>query len=235
MQASVAQRPHILIIEDDHGLSDELAMQLGASGYQARQCYDGDSGLNTALNDQFSLILLDVLLPGLDGFALLNRLRKYCSTPVIMLTARGAEEDRISGFQCGADDYLPKPFSITELMLRIEAVIRRSAGHRAVPAAATEQLRFDALTLDKTEQQVRYQDQQLVLTDMEFRLLWMLIECRGEVQSKSHLYQQLMQRPFSRYDRSIDMHISNLRRKLKRTGFAASRLVTMHGQGYCLK
>ena len=235
MQTCGVQRPNILIIEDDHGLSEELAAQLGESGYQARQCYDGHSGLAAALNDHFSLILLDVLLPGLDGFALLNRLRRVCSTPVIMLTARGAEEDRISGFKCGADDYLPKPFSITELMLRIDAVIRRSAGVSAIRPDTQMQLHFDSLQLDKTGQRATCADQPLDLTDMEFRLLWMLIECRGEVQSKSHLYQQLMQRPFSRYDRSIDMHISNLRRKLRQAGFPASRLVTMHGQGYCLK
>lgn len=231
---TLASQPNILIIEDDPRLSEELACQLGGSGYQASQCYDGQSGLDTALQQQFSLILLDVLLPKMDGFAVLNRLRKVCSTPVIMLTARGAEEDRISGFQCGADDYLPKPFNITELMLRIEAVIRRTGGALQVQLPA-RQLQFDQLVLDKDQQQARHQDALINLTDMEFRLLWMLIECDGEVQSKSHLYQQLMQRPFSRYDRSIDMHISNLRRKLKAVGFPASRLVTMHGQGYCLK
>ncbi|WP_261843232.1 response regulator transcription factor [Aliamphritea ceti] len=233
MQTLAVPRPNILIIEDDKGLSEELATQLGESGYQSLQCYDGQSGLNTALNDQFSLILLDVLLPNLDGFAVLSRLRKFCSTPVIMLTARGAEEDRISGFQCGADDYLPKPFSITELILRIDAVIRRTLPRSdAVPVQ--QKLQLGELVLFKENQRVSCGDIQLSLTDMEFRLLWMLVKDSGEVQSKSHLYQQLMQRPFSRYDRSIDMHISNLRRKLKAAGFAANRLVTMHGQGYCL-
>jgi len=224
----------ILIIEDDQALNELLASQLRQFGYQTSQCFDGEHGLAQALKERFSLILLDVLLPKLDGFELLNRLRRSQSTPVIMLSACGAEEDRISGFRCGADDYLPKPFNLTELTLRIEAVLRRSL---SALTAETEQsppkeLQFQNLRLQMDQQVALVGSTQLQLTPMEFNLLALLLQARGDVISKPDLYQTLMGRPFSRYDRSIDMHVSKLRRKLKQAGFSADHINTVHGQGY---
>ncbi|WP_051560114.1 response regulator transcription factor [Marinobacterium jannaschii] len=225
--------PSILIIEDDPAVNDLVASQLRRHGYQTEQCFDGRKGLSRALGQHFSLILLDVLLPKLDGFELLNQLRCQRDTPVIMLTACGAEEDRISGFRCGADDYLPKPFNLTELTLRIEAVLRRRpSGADRANAASVRLLRFQNLQLDLSGQVASVGVTELPLTPMEFRLLALLLETPGEVISKPVLYQSLMGRPFSRYDRSIDMHISKLRRKLTNAGFNGEHINTVHGQGY---
>jgi len=223
-------RQRVLIVEDDNTLNELLARQLGQRGYNVVQCFDGQDGLSQALSGSFNLILLDVLLPGLDGFELLSQLRQQQCTPVIMLTACGAEEDRISGFQCGADDYLAKPFNITELMLRIEAVLRRSQS-LIVPEVKTR-LVFQELVLEQTTHTASLAETVLDLTPMEFDLLWALLQSREEVLSKPYLYQELMGRPFSRYDRSLDMHVSKLRRKLQTAGFDAGHIQTVHGQGY---
>jgi len=227
--------PRVLIIEDDITLSGLIADQLCEYGYLARQCFDGKSGLTTAISESFNLILLDVLLPKMDGFAVLNKLRKQSNTPVIMLTACGAEEDRISGFRSGADDYLSKPFNVTELLLRIDAVIRRTKQASASPLSSSSQLQFENLRLDAETHEVHVGQKNVGLTVMEFRLLWMLLESREQVLSKPYLYQELMARPYSRNERSLDMHISKLRRKLGAVGFNTDHIQTMHGQGYCFR
>ena len=227
--------PRVLIIEDDIALSGLVADQLREYGYLARQCFDGKSGLTTAIAESFNLILLDVLLPKMDGFSVLNKLRKQSNTPVIMLTACGAEEDRISGFRSGADDYLSKPFNVTELMLRIDAVIRRTKQANVSHPPSNSQLEFENLRLDADTHEAHMGQQILGLTVMEFRLLWMLIESREQVLSKPYLYQELMARPYSRNERSLDMHISKLRRKLAAAGFNTDHIQTMHGQGYCFR
>lgn len=230
-----SQDIRVLIVEDDAALSDLVAGLLREAGYRVRQCFDGVSGLRTVQTESFNLVLLDVMLPKLDGFAVLSKLRRKSDTPVIMLTARGAEEDRITGFKTGADDYLPKPFNLDELILRIEAVIRRTRNLLVSAPQPTETLNLDGLQLDQKLGNVTYQGQSLDLTRMEFRLLAMLLNHQTQVVSKPYLYQELMGRPYSRNERSLDVHVSKLRRKLKAVGFNAERLQTMHGQGYCLK
>jgi len=226
----------VLIIEDDTALSDLVAGLLRECGYRVRQCFDGGSGLKTAQNESFNLVLLDVLLPKMDGFSVLRKLRNNSDTPVLMLTAKGAEEDRITGFRTGADDYLSKPFSMDELILRIEAIIRRSqAIINRQTAPVSHVVKLDGLSLDLKEYTASYQQQPLELTNMELRLLGLLLQSQGQVLSKPYLYQELMARPYSRNERSLDVHISKLRRKLKAAGFEHERIQTMHGQGYCLK
>ncbi|WP_461535770.1 response regulator transcription factor [Spongorhabdus nitratireducens] len=226
----------ILIIEDDVVLSNLVADLLRKHGYLVRQCFDGCSGLETATKEGFHLLLLDVMLPEMDGFKVLNRLRRKSDVPVIMITARGAEADRISGFKTGADDYLPKPFNIEELLLRVEAIIKRTQRVHQIPAeAAPVLLEFASLTLNTGSQAVMYEDTALDLTDMEFKLLAELVEHQGQVLSKPYLYHELMGRPYSREERSLDVHVSKLRRKLNSAGFNAKQLRTVHGQGYCLK
>lgn len=226
--------PRVLIIEDDVSLSGMVADQLRQYGFLARQCFDGKSGLTAATTESFNLILLDVLLPKMDGFAVLNKLRKQSDTPVIMLSACGAEEDRISGFRSGADDYLPKPFNVTELVLRIEAVIRRTQPRQ--PAVAdTRQIEFNNLSVNADSHQVLVNGELVEITSMEFRVLWMLMENQNQPLSKPYLYQELMGRPYSRNERSLDMHISKLRRKLRAGGFDTDHIQTLHGQGYCFK
>ncbi|MFQ3787679.1 response regulator transcription factor [Halomonas sp. A29] len=231
--APVAQhRPRILVVEDDRTLNGQIAGLLEGKGYRIHQCYEGEGALIAAISQRFDLILLDVLLPKLDGFAVLDRLRKTRQTPVMMLTARGAEEERILGYRCGADDYVPKPFGFTELLLRIEALLRRTLGatdQRADPEALT----VGSLTLDRSRLVARYAGTLLTLTPIQFRLLWVLVLHQGEVLSKPYLYQLVLEREFSRYDRSLDMHLSRVRRKLAEAGMAADRLQTVHGKGYC--
>ncbi|GAB3377853.1 response regulator transcription factor [Spongiibacter taiwanensis] len=223
---------HILIIEDDVSLSEQLGDRLREHTYEVSQCYDGESGLSEAIRAQHQLILLDVMLPKRDGYSVLNILRKTCNTPVIMLTARGAEEERIRGFTEGADDYLAKPFSTTELLLRIEALLRRC---QPSPSFSEPRLLgLDNLQLDKQRQRVAINNIELELTPIQFKLLWTLLAQRGEVLSKAYLYQTVLNRTFSAYDRSLDMHLSRVRRKLTEAGWRGERLETVHGKGYLL-
>lgn len=221
----------ILIIEDDITLSDQIARLLAEKGFKTKQCLDGQTGLTSALNDTFDLILLDILLPSLNGLAVLNQMRKTKHTPVMMITACGAEQERIEGYRNGADDYLPKPFNFTEMMLRIEALLRRSK-HNNPPAQQITKLTIDHLQLNRISQQVCYMNKNLELTPIQFKLLWRLVENQHDIMTKAFLYQSVLNRPYSRYDRSLDMHISRVRKKLVEAGMPPERLSTLHGKGY---
>ncbi|KXO12226.1 MULTISPECIES: response regulator transcription factor [Marinobacter] len=232
MSSGTQSRPRILIVEDDQTLSDQLSGLLTSKGYQVQQCFEGDQALLDALSLRLDLILLDVLLPRMNGFDVLERLRKTRQTPVMMLTACGAEEERILGYQQGADDYLPKPFSFTELLLRIEALLRRTLKAGDQRADPTE-LVVGNLTLNRASLSVVCNGEAICLTPIQFRLLWMLVLHQSEALSKPYLYQVVLEKEFSRYDRSLDMHLSRVRRKLVEAGMAADRLQTVHGRGYC--
>ncbi|AEF04858.1 two-component system response regulator PfeR [Alteromonas sp. 76-1] len=221
----------ILIIEDDITLSDQVARLLKEKGFTTTQCLDGQKGLLAALQESFDLILLDILLPSLNGLAVLNQIRKVKHTPVMMITASGAEQERIEGYRKGADDYLPKPFNFTEMMLRIEALLRRSQ-RDAIPPKQASQLIIDELQLNRIKQDVRFSGHDVELTPIQFKLLWVLLENHHEVMTKAFLYQSVLNRPFSRYDRSLDMHISRVRKKLVEAGMPPERLSTLHGKGY---
>lgn len=229
MTASLAR---ILIIEDDRTLAAQLGELLRGQGYATSTSHLGEAGLDIALNERPDLLLLDVMLPDVNGFSVLRRLREQQQTPVIMLTACGAEEERIRGLRHGADDYLPKPFNITELQLRIDAVLRRSRAHDAPRAAQPQTLEVDELHLDRHAQQALVGDCDLALTPLQFRLLWLLVMHRGESLSKPYLYRMVLEREYSQYDRSLDMHVSRIRRRLADAGLGADRLLTAHGRGY---
>lgn len=224
----------ILIVEDDHTLNNQLAALLTEKGFRIDQCHDGQQGLLRACAEKFDLILLDVLLPELDGFSVLNRLRKNQQTPVMMLTACGAEEERIEGFTRGADDYLPKPFNFKELLLRVEALLRRSMQVAPVNEPSWV-INDEGLYLCRSSQQARFNDTDLEFTPIQFKLLWTLADHPDEVLSKPYLSQVVLERPFSRYDRSLDMHLSRVRKKLLEAGMSAEKLTTVHGKGYCYK
>ncbi len=221
----------VLVIEDDQVLSAQLGGLLRLQGYTVRLSQLGESGLAMALANAPDLILLDVMLPDMNGFSVLRRLREQQQTPVIMLTACGAEEERIRGLRHGADDYLAKPFNPTELQLRIDAILRRtrSAESRAVQPSS---LNVDALVLDRHTLRARVGEQDLALTPLQFRLLWQLMLQPGEVLTKPYLYRVVFEREHSGYDRSLDMHVSRIRRRLTEAGLAADRLQTLHGRGY---
>lgn len=220
----------ILAIEDDPILGSHLKTSLERRGFQVTLASDGATGLALASEAKYDLILLDVMLPELSGMELLTRLRAQRCTPVLMMSALGNEAHRIQGFDSGADDYLPKPFSIEELQVRIAAILRRVAYERSVPAAANdESMRFDDQRCD-----LHYNGQWVGLTATEYRLMRVLHDAVGEVLSKPCLYQQALRRGYSQHDRSLDMHISNIRRKLAREHVTALRLESVWGKGYLL-
>ena len=228
MSASATQQ--ILAIEDDPILGTHLKTSLESRGFEVTLASDGATGLALASDSAYDLILLDVMLPELSGMELLTRLRARRRTPVLMMSALGNEAHRIQGFDSGADDYLPKPFSIEELQVRIAAILRRVAYERNVPAAANdESMRFDDQRND-----LRYDGRWIGLTATEFRLMKVLHDAAGEVLSKPFLYQQALRRGYSQHDRSLDMHISNIRRKLAREQAVALRLESVWGKGYVL-
>ncbi|BBH47616.1 DNA-binding response regulator [Pseudomonas sp. KU43P] len=209
-----------------------LHEELQRGGFQVTWCRNGLDGLETAGREVFDVVLMDILLPGLNGLDALAQLRRCSTTPVILMSALGAEADRISGFQRGADDYLPKPFSMAELQVRIEAILRRVAlerRHQPALEQATGELRFDDSLCD-----VSLGGQHAGLTPSEYRLLDTLNRNFDEVMSKPFLYQQVLQRGYSRHDRSLDMHVSQIRRKLKAIGYHERQIRTVWGKGYVL-
>ncbi|MFI8483284.1 response regulator transcription factor [Pseudomonas sp. NPDC078700] len=220
---------HILAIEDDPVLSVHLQEHLCSRGFQVTLHKDGKAGLAQGLTQPFDLVLLDILLPNLDGLNVLEQLRHHSSVPVILISALGAEQDRIAGFSQGADDYLPKPFTMAELEVRIAAIMRRVAYERGYQKVAAQ---IPSLELSQQQTDVRHQNQWAQLTTTEFRLLELLIENAGEVLSKAFLYQQVLHRAYSQHDRSLDMHISHVRRKLSAIGYLSGRVETAWGKGY---
>lgn len=226
----------ILLVEDDPELASQLQLLLAQRGYPLRWCQDGATALTAALEQSFALILLDIRLPDLDGFQLLSLLRQKIPTPVMILSACGAEADRIQGFTHGADDYLAKPYSFTELLLRIEALLRRcSTPQQADPAVLVfQQHGQPSLTLQRMPAKADFGHQQLALTPVEFKLLWLLLSQRPQLLSKRWLYPLVLERNFAEHDRSLDMHLSRLRKKLSVVGFDGERIITVHGKGYRL-
>lgn len=229
MQPSATRR--ILAIEDDPILGAHLKSSLESRGFNVTLAVEGITGLALAIDGVYDLILLDVMLPGLGGMELLTRLRARQRTPVLMLSALGNEAHRIQGFDSGADDYLPKPFSIEELQVRMAAILRRVAYERSAPPAAND----DMLRFDDQRSDMCYEGRWVGLTGTEYRLLKVLHDAKGEVLSKPFLYQQALRRGYSQHDRSLDMHISNLRRKLAQQQVVNLRLESVWGKGYVLE
>ena len=235
MNPAAVGLPSILTIEDDPVLGAYVHEHLGRSGFQVTWCQNGPQGLQLARDQAFDLVLMDVLLPGLDGLSILTHLRQSHAMPVILMSALGAEADRISGFRLGADDYLPKPFSMVELRVRIEAILRRVALERR-PQTSLAAVREDAqaLRFDDELCDVLYQAHWAGLTRSEYRLLETLHRNAEEVLSKAFLYQHVLQRGYAPHDRSLDMHVSQIRRKLKAVGYAEREVRTVWGKGYVL-
>lgn len=231
MFTALNRKAHILIVENDFSFNSQVAEQLQQQGYSIEQRFDGQGGLMAAISRRFDLILLDVLLPRMDGFAVLNKLRKSRQTPVMMLSGCGAEEERITGFNHGADDVVSKPINLTELVLRINALLRRSMGINDTRPAQQE-LRLGPLYLQRQQQKVFVDESQVIITPLQFKLLWALVSHQNEILTKPYLYQLVLEREYSCYDRSLDMHLSRVRRKLIDAGFAPDRLQTVHGKGY---
>jgi len=219
-----------LLVEDDSRLRLDLERHFCQRGFSVTTCANGDQGLVAVHQHDFDLVLLDIMLPGVDGLSLLDTLRSERATPVMLMSALGAEQDRITGFTRGADDYLPKPFSLAELDARIDALLRRVNLDRAreVPRP------LGSLEFDDELQDVSRNGEQAGLTHSEYRLLATLNAHAGEALSKSFLYQSVLHRAYTRLDRGLDVHVCNLRRKLAVIGAQQVQIQAVRGQGYIL-
>lgn len=222
------KKSKLLIIEDDIGLCQLLATLLTLEGYEVSSAHDGRSGLAQALSGQHQLVLLDVMLPQLNGFEVLQALRQQSNIPVLMLTAKGDEIDRVIGLEFGADDYLPKPFNDRELLARIKAILRRTQLNDTKPG----QLTLGDIELNPGRQQAKCRGKILELTGTEFLLLVELIAKAGELLEKNELSQKVLGKRLQAFDRSLDMHMSNLRKKLPPREDGIQRIKTVRGHGY---
>lgn len=231
MMTSASSCARILAVEDDPLLASHLQAHLCDSGFDVVLSHDGGEGLRLAENEDFDLILMDILLPGIDGLEALQRLRRRRSVPVLLMSALGDEQNRIAGFSQGADDYLPKPFSLNELSVRVEAILRRVAYERREKSPASDD---GSLYFDEGRSDVAHGGRWVGLTPCEYRVLELLWRHREEALSKAFLYQQALRRAYSQHDRSLDMHVSHVRRKLQVAGYGAVRVETVWGKGYML-
>lgn len=222
---------NILIVEDDRQLNQQMVELVSGAGYNVDPCFDGVSALVAASRQSYQLMILDLMLPKLDGISLLGILRKTSQMPVIIVSAKGAEEERVIGLRHGADDYVSKPFDTTELLLRVEALLRRC---QSSWTSGSRQIAIDNLYLNRDTLDASIQEQSLELTPTQFKILWELASHRGQVVSKAHLSRQVLNRALGAYDRGLDMHLSRVRRRLSQAGWRSDRLHTVHGKGYCL-
>jgi two-component system response regulator CpxR len=217
---------HILLVDDDAELCALLTEFLQREGFTVECAHEGHLGLEMAVRPGIDLVVLDVMLPGIDGFEILKRLRQTSKVPVMMLTARGEDVDRIVGLELGADDYLSKPFNPKELAARIRAILRRYVPR---PVSHSSRLEVNGITLDPGAREVFSNGKAVELTTFEFDILELLMRSAGHVLSRDALMENFYSRKATPYDRSLDMHISHLRRKLER---GESLIKTIRGVGY---
>jgi len=219
-------RVSLLLIDDDAELCGMMKEFFAEAGCDLTCAFNGREGLGRALKSSYDLIVLDVMLPMIDGFTVLHQLRKRTAVPVIMLTARVHRRDRIQGLESGADDYLPKPFDPDELLARIRAVLRRAGRLEHNPGAIKK---FHNITVDSQTREVWNEECLLDLTSLEFDLLSMLVSADGRIVTREEITAALLEREVSPYDRALDVHVSHLRRKL---GNAGDMIRTVRGIGY---
>ena len=224
----------ILVVDDDLDLCELLAKYLRREGLEVDMVHDGNLGVERALSGDYTLIVLDVMLPGLNGFDALSSIRSKSSLPVLMLTARGDDVDRIVGLEMGADDYLPKPFNPRELIARIRAILRRARleTDESLKPSSPEHFSVGDVELDKGNRSVTRGGEQLALTTVEFDLLEALMRAAGHIVTREELVKSILGRSFTPYDRSIDTHVSNLRKKLGHYADGVERIKTIRGVGY---
>jgi two-component system, OmpR family, response regulator CpxR len=222
--------PRVLVIDDDRELTGMLVDYLSPEGFVVEMAHTGEDGLAQALATEYALIILDVMLPQLNGLEVLRRLRTHSACPVIMLTARGQEVDRIVGLEIGADDYLGKPFSARELLARMHAVLRRT--HTAAPESHDDVLAVGDVVMDVPARTVRRAGQLVELTSLEFDVLKALLAATGEVVSREELFTKVLKREYSVFDRSIDNHVSSVRKKLGPQVGETERIRSVRNAGY---
>jgi DNA-binding response OmpR family regulator len=217
----------ILLVDDDVELCSSLARLLGMEGFLVTAVHDGDAGIRRVLEESYEMVILDVMLPGQDGRTVLRTIRIHSQVPVIMLTARGDEADRIAGLEGGADDYLPKPFNPRELLARMRAVLKRK-GNDKVP----DVIQLADLEIDRKQRRVLRSGQGVALTGAEFDVLLFLVRSAGTVLSRDEIAEAALGRRIGFLDRSVDNHISNLRKKLGTHVGQVERIRNVRGAGY---
>ncbi len=219
------------MIDDDTGLCELLSEYLTAQGFEIQSVHDGEQGLKLAQTNDYALILLDVMLPTLDGFEVLKQLRQTKLTPVIMLTAKGEDFDRIFGLELGADDYIPKPFNHRELLARVKAITRRIEHINSLNVTTSSKLLVNGITVNLASREAAIDNNVLTLTGTEYEILALLCKSAGEVVSKELISEEVLGRRLASFDRSIDMHVSNIRKKIAEH-ISTERIKTMRGTGY---
>jgi two-component system response regulator CpxR len=219
-------QPSVLLIDDDTELCSLMSEFFFEQGFRVTTVHNGKQGLERALGGGWDLVLLDVMMPGMDGFSVLRKLREQSQVPVLMLTAKTEQASRILGLESGADDYLPKPFDPHELAARVRAILRRTASRATPPAASLE---VTGVKLDPGSRRVTQEGHDVEITSIEFDILEMLMRSAGRVVSRDELMNKLYQRESTPFDRSIDVHVSHLRKKLD----SKRELIrTVRGVGY---
>jgi two-component system response regulator CpxR len=225
----------ILVIDDDRELCSLLAEYLKPDGFEVEEAHDGKKGMEMALSRKYSLLVLDVMLPGsLNGFSVLQLLRAKTAVPILMLSARGDDVDRILGLEMGADDYLSKPFNPREFLARVRTILRRSRSLTQESIGSTSAVRYKVgdVELDSGARVAYYENEPVELTSMEFTLLEVLLRNAGQVVTREKLASDVLDRTLSPYDRSIDVHISKLRKKLGHRNCGTERIKAIRGLGY---
>ncbi len=222
----------ILIIDDDEELCELVSEYLSVEGFTLESVHDGEKGLEKALSGEYEMAILDVMLPRKNGFDVLRDLRKSSKLPVLMLTAKGDDMERIVGLEIGADDYLPKPFNPRELVARLRAVLRRVQDNNENKQVSSESFSVEDIEVSLTGRSAKINGDDINLTAVEFDLLVALLEQAGKVVKKEDLSKRVLDRRLSPFDRSLDMHVSNLRKKLGLRSDKSERIKTIRSVGY---
>jgi two-component system, OmpR family, response regulator CpxR len=221
----------VLIIDDDEELCELVSEYLAVEGFETEAVHDGESGLQNAMSGDYDMAILDVMMPKMNGFDVLRNLREKTTLPVLMLTARGEDMERIVGLEIGADDYLPKPFNPRELVARLRAILRRVNNDNG-DDATNEKLHVEDLEITASSRSAKLNGVEIGLTSVEFDLLTALVREAGKIVKKEDLSEKVLERSLSPYDRSLDMHISNLRKKLGLRSDGSERIKTVRSVGY---
>jgi len=226
--AETAVNPRILLIEDDRRLAEMVVNYLGQFGFAVTAVHAGHAGVALHARENFDAVILDLMLPDIDGLEVCRKLRTGGDTPILMLTARGDAMDRVVGLEMGADDYLPKPFEPRELLARLRSILRRRTGERG----SSEVLRFGRLEIDADGRQVRLDGKPRALTSYQFALLLALAQRAGRVMSRETLMDLVSHDKLEAFDRSIDVHISRIRAAIEDDPKKPRRVITVRGAGY---
>jgi DNA-binding response OmpR family regulator len=221
-----------LVVEDDKSVLQLIRLYLAQAGFRVLEAADGDTGLKIALCESPDIMILDLNLPGMDGIEICQTVRKESEIPIIMVTARAGEHDRLTGLDLGADDYVSKPFSPRELIARVNAVLRRTSREVHSQEKANSQIHAGDIAVDIDRRSATVLGEEIEVTPTEFRLLTYFVESRGRTVSREQIIDSVFDYDFSGYDRTVDTHVSNLRKKLESANPDRQHLKTMYGIGY---